>query len=133
MIFAGDSMIFVYPDMKVALVGHFEDGVMVEGRPSHVIAERCNNGIKEIKVAKPKYGMPTFKYDPPTRIRIGDQPRVMDPYDRKYVYIQDGKKDDGVFAKTKIFKGDLICYYSGIVWNSTEFPLWLNNMTAEAR
>ena len=126
-------MIFVYPDMKLALVGHFKNGIMLEGRPSKVIAERCNKGVKEIKVAKPKYGAPSFKYDPPTRIRIGDQPRVMDPYDRKHIYIGDGKKDDGAFAKEKIFKGDLICYYSGIVWNQTELPLWTNNITDEYR
>lgn len=119
--------------MKLALIGYFENGNMKESRTSKIMAERCNQGIKEIKLTMPQDVAPTFKYNPPSRIRIGDQPRVMDPYDQKYVYIQDGKKDDGVFAKRMIFQGDLICYYSGVVLNSTEFPLWSSNMTDDHR
>ena len=119
--------------MVTVLVGHFEKGIMVEARPSTVISERCHRGIKEIKIAKPKANAPTFKYLRRTRIRIGDQPRVMDPFERKTVYIQTGVKDDGVFAKKNLIKGELFLYYSGISWNSTEQKLLSSNQTSDER
>ena len=124
---------FVYPDMETTLIGRFENGTMVVAKPSKVIAERCNRGIKEIKVAVPTDNVPTLKYVRPNRIRIGDQPTVMDPLDRKYTFIGDGKKEDGVFAKKDIVKGDIFMYYSGIIWNKTELAPWSSNTTWEDR
>ena len=37
----------------------------------------------------------------------------------KNVYIADGKMQDGAFAKRDLKKGDLVLYYSGIIYNST--------------
>ena len=120
--------------METALIGRFENDTMVAAKPSKVIAERCNRGIKEIKVAKPTAAStPILKYVRPNRIRIGDQPTIMDPFERKYIFIADGKKEDGVFAKKGINKGDIILYYSGIIWNQTEVPLWSSNTTWEER
>ena len=47
------DIIFIYPDMRTVLVGQFEDGIMIQGRSAKIIAERCNDGIKEIKFALP--------------------------------------------------------------------------------
>ena len=124
---------FLYPDMETALIGRFENGTMVAAKPSKVIAERCHQGIKEIKVAIPTASAPTFKYTRPNRIRVGDQPTIMDPFERKNVFIADGKKEDGVFAKKNITKGDIFVYYSGIILNQTELPLWSSNTTWEDR
>ena len=52
--FIGDDIIFVYPDMITTLVGKFENGQMISAKTSKIIAERCNKGIKEIRVATPK-------------------------------------------------------------------------------
>ena len=124
---------FLYPDMETALVGRFENGTMVAAKPSKVIAERCYRGIKEIKVAMPTASAPIFKYVRPNRIRIENQPTIMDPFERKYTFIGDGKKEDGVFARKDIIKGDLFVYYSGIIWNITELPRWSSNTTWEDR
>ena len=110
--------------METVLVGRFENETMIAAKESKIIRERCNKGIKEIKVAKPKKDKPTFKYERPTRLRIGDQPKVMDPYSKKNFYIGDGKKDDGVFAKRDLKKGQLVMYYSGLFWNETEQALY---------
>ena len=40
---------FLYPDLKTALVGRFEKNVMQEAKETKVVAERCHKGIKEIK------------------------------------------------------------------------------------
>ena len=119
--------------METVLVGRFENETMISAKPSNVIAERCNRGMKEILIAKPKSNTAIFRYSRPTRIRIGDQPVVMDPYERRNVYISDGKEGDGVFAKKHIPKGELIMYYSGILWNKTDLSLWSSNQTIEAR
>ena len=110
--------------METALVGRFLRGQMIAAKQSKIVSERCNRGIKEIKTAKPKDETPTFRYQRPDRLRISDQPRLMDPYEKKNIYIGDGKYQDGVFARRNIFKGDLVLYYSGLLWNMTEQALY---------
>ena len=123
----GDDIIFVYPDMKTALVGRFENGHMISAKTSKIIAERCNKGIKEIRLDTPREDEPSLKYSRPDRLRIGDQPRVMDPYTKKNFYIGNGKKEDGVFAKRDINKGELVLYYSGLFWNDSVQALYTRN------
>ena len=113
--------------METVLVGKFNDGIMVAAKPSKILAERCHKGIKEIRVAKPKIDAPILTFKRPDRLRIGDQPRVMDPYTKKNIYIGNGKKDDGVFAKRNLYKGELVMYYSGLFWNTTEQLLYTKN------
>ena len=108
----------------------FEDGIMIHGRPAKIVAERCNDGIKEIKISKVKANAPTFKYSRPTRVNIGDQPTVMDPYEKQVVYVKTTKwGDDGLFAKRDIKKGELVAYYSGNFFNGTEMQLFTSNQT----
>ena len=47
--------------MRTALVGKFDEGIMIEARSARVIAERCNDGIKEIKLSKVRADSPSFK------------------------------------------------------------------------
>ena len=110
--------------METVLVGRFEKGQMISAKQSKIVSERCNRGIKEIKTAKPKDETPTFRFQRPDRFRICDQPRLMDPYEKKNIYIGDGKYQDGVFARRNIFKGELVLYYSGLLWNMTEQALY---------
>ena len=131
--YTGEDIAFLYPDMKTVLFGQFENGTMIAAKESRVIAERCNRGMKEIRIGKPKQNAPIFKYTRPTRTRIADQPTLMDPYTRKNIFISEGEEGDGVFAKRNISQGEVIMYYSGIRWNKTEFPLWSKNQTKEDR
>ena len=121
--------------MRTVLTGKFERSKMISAQPSKIILERCNLGIKEIKIARPKLGDPELKYFRPNRLRIGDHPRVMDPYTKKMVYIDNGVKEEGVFAKRNINKGELVTYYSGLFWNITEQSLFTRtkycNQTSE--
>ena len=112
-------MVFLYPDMATVLVGEFANGLMKRAKPSRIIAERCKDGMKQIRWKLPKENAPTFKFQRPTPFNIGDQPQVPDPIQVKNVYIADGKMQDGAFAKRDLKKGDLVLYYSGIIYNST--------------
>ena len=117
--------------METVLVGQFNDGIMISSRSAKIIAERCNDGIKEIKTSSIKRrDAPIFKYVRPTRTYIGDQPTVVDPYEKNFIYINTTKwGDDGLFAKKDIKAKELVAYYSGIIWNSTEVELFPANQT----
>ncbi len=118
--------------METAFHGAFVNATMISGRQVKVTAERCRNGIKEILVSRPNEDSFAFRFKRPTRIRVGDAPTVPDPYERKTVYIrQSSGEGEGMFAKRNISKGEQIAYYSGIIFNDTETPIFLANMTAE--
>ena len=134
----GNNIAFVYPDMETVLIGHFENQKMIAAKPSKIIAERCNRGIKEIKISKPKPNAPTLKYERPNSISLGNQPKVMDPLDQGNIYIKvigktgDGGLSDGVFAKKNFTEGDIIAYYSGLLWNTAaDGPIFTRNQTEE--
>ena len=100
-------------------MGKFQDGVMLEGISTIIVAERCNDGIKEIKLSKrnevDKKDLPIFRFYRNTRVRI-HKPTLMDPFEKNAVFIQtDDKKGDGLFARRDIESNEVVAYYSGIV------------------
>merc|ERR1712110_21506 len=127
--------IYLYPDMETALVGQFRNGTMLSAKVSKVKRERCNHGIKELEIEEPNADSPTFRYTTTSHTHIGDQPTLMDPYERKMIYIDDGVKDDGMFARRNISKGDLLAYYSGLTVNilNTNEGLCPTNQTMAER
>ena len=127
----GDDIIYVYPDMETVLVGRFEGGSMKGARKSKIIAERCNKGIKEIKVAKPKVKSPFLSYDRPNTIRVGANPTVIDPFEQKNVYLRTGKFGDYIVAKKNFSEGDLIMFYTGLMHNKTESRFFSPNQTRD--
>ena len=48
--FTGDEITFIYPDLLTGLHGKFRDGEVVEARAVDIVAERCQQGVKEIKL-----------------------------------------------------------------------------------
>ena len=105
--------------MRTVLVGKFLDGLMLEGRPSIIVAERCNNGIKEIKLSSKKKDdtktPAVYRFSRNTRIRI-HEPTLMDPFEKNTVFIKtDIEKGDGLFARRNIDPGEVVAYYSGMV------------------
>ncbi|XP_059078991.1 uncharacterized protein LOC131877369 isoform X2 [Tigriopus californicus] len=49
-----DTAIFLYPDLKTALVGSFNGSVMLAAQQTKVVKERCERGVKRIKVKRPE-------------------------------------------------------------------------------
>ena len=117
--------------METVLIGRFENGQMVSALPSRIIKERCHRGIKEIKIAKPKSDAPRLTYKRPDRLHMGDQPKVLDPFDRSNIYIKTGEMGDGIFAKKNITNGDIIAYYSGHLCDTEKEPLFTRNQTMD--
>ena len=111
---------FIYPDMKTALTGKFKNGVMVEGSPAKIVAERCNDGLKEIRISAPKLNSPKFRFQRNTRIRV-HQPRIMDPFEKNTVYVSEtATSGDGLFARRDIEANEVVSYYSGTIWGREE-------------
>ena len=128
-------MAWIYPDMETVLLGTFKKGRMLSTKESKIVKERCNLGTKELEIGIPNTVSPTFHYKARSMTEIGDQPTLMDPYERKKIYIDFGVKDDGVFARKDIDKDDLIAYYSGLLIDSSKFngPICSWNSTKEER
>ena len=102
---------------------------MIAAQPTKITAERCKDGIKHVKFAKPKANAPWLKYQRPNFLRPGDQPKVADPFEQKMIFISQGAKQDGVFARRDIREGELICYYSGTIFNPRKNPIFFLNQT----
>ena len=66
-------------------------------------------------------------------LRPGDQPTVADPLERKNVYIDKGVMQDGIYARRDIRNGELICYYSGVIFDATVNPIFHKNQTEQER
>ena len=106
---------------------------MIAAKPTRIAAERCYNGIKELKFYEPKKNAPILKYERPTNLRPGDQPLVADPFETRRIYIGKGVMQDGMFAKKDIKYGDLICYYSGMIYDPKKTPVFHSNMTVSEK
>ena len=121
--------------METVLIGSFRNGTMITSKESKIAKERCNNGVKEIEIDVPDKNSVSFQYKERSRIEIGDQPTLRDPYERKKVYIDQGVKDEGIFARKDIEEDDLIAYYSGISIDYSEIngPICSLNLTKEEK
>ena len=106
--------------MRTALIGKFKNGVMVEGTPTKILAERCNDGLKEIMVSPPETNSTVFRFQRNTRVRI-HQPRIMDPFEKNTVYVSEtATSGDGLFARRDIEANEVVSYYSGTIWRREE-------------
>ena len=56
---------YVYPDMRSVYIGQFQNGEMINAKRSKITKERCHQGIKEIKIAKPKPYAPIVRLHVP--------------------------------------------------------------------
>lgn len=120
--------------METAFLGSFKKFEMVAARATKIVAERCENNIKKLKFAAPKSDdEPIFRYERPNRLRLGDQPLVMDPYEKKTVYVQDLEQEgeQGLFAKRDIAEGEQIAFYSGVIFDDRDHTTITPNMTEE--
>ena len=106
--------------MRTALIGKFKNGVMVEGRPTKILAERCNDGLKEILVSPPETNSRVFRFQRNTRVRI-HQPKIMDPFEKNSVFVsKTANSGEGLFARRNIETNEVVSYYSGVILKTEE-------------
>ena len=91
----------------------------------------------ELKFAKVRPEAPVFKFEEGSETFLTDFPTLMDPYDRKHVYIRDSKipevrGQDGLFARRRIEANQLVATYGGFkVYDEEKLYRW--NMTLDER
>ena len=121
--FTGDNIAFVYPDFCTAILGRFNNGVLVDG----VSAVLADVNIKDdIAVAMwsvigsplPEMHVTHFKS---TEEDAGPQPLVRDPYESRTVEVRTsglGGGGDGLFVTRRIKKGEVVAFYNGVSWEN---------------
>ena len=136
-----NSSVWLYPDLKTALVGNWGKGVMGEnedvdkvegeeskemrtnseefqgwGRLAEVEAVRCTDGILEVGTGPTKGGI-VHKYERPTSTSVGALPNLEDPYERTMVKVGPSRLGgQGLHMRTAApTPGTLLAYFSGIL------------------
>ena len=116
----GSGILYVYPDVKTALIGEFQGGELVKAR-----AAVLETGID---VVPPKFKL---RSDHPTEIElshadshtIAKQPLVPDHYEQDRVYVAPSLIPDageGLFARIDLSEGEIASFYNGILISHQE-------------
>ena len=128
---------YIYQDMKTAIVGEFSKGVLLGGFHRKIVGYKCMEGIMVLKFSKldqsKKHKQP-YRYESLTSTSITSAPKLMDPYEKYYIYINQSaisgmKFSDGIFAKRPIPSGRLIAVYAGVLLNDFEYENIFINAT----
>eukprot|EP00091_Calanus_sinicus_P013606 TRINITY_DN30199_c0_g1_i1.p1 TRINITY_DN30199_c0_g1~~TRINITY_DN30199_c0_g1_i1.p1 ORF type:complete len:288 (-),score=95.93 TRINITY_DN30199_c0_g1_i1:1-864(-) len=129
--FSGENITFVYPDFLTGLRGRFEHGVLVDATAVDIVGERCKDGIKELMVEPAvKDGGVRWEKQEANHWFIGKNPLVMDPHERKSVYVGESLipgSEEGLFARRAFMSGDIVSYFSGTKTFSSN--IFFKNMT----
>lgn len=79
---------------------------------------------------KPPPSEPMVSFQRPTALRYGGDPRIPDPLERRFVYVAPSAvKDDGLFARRNISRGQVISYYSGLIYDIGIDPMCYDNQS----
>ena len=68
--FTGEEVTYIYPDLLTGLHGKFLNGEVVEARAVDIVAERCHQGMKQIKVRLNKKAETVWKVEHSTSDHI---------------------------------------------------------------
>ena len=108
--FSGENITFVYPDFLTGLRGRFEHGVLVDAIAVDIVGERCKDGVKELMIEPAvKDGGVRWEKQEANHWFIGKNPLVMDPYERKSVYVGESLipgSEEGLFNQYVFQKHD---------------------------
>ena len=96
---------YVYNDFQTALVGEFQDNLMISGQKSIITNAICQNNELILTFSQPSG--PIFKYNKSTTKSFGVQPLVPDPMEASMVYVANSNVPHGghgLFAKKDLEK-----------------------------
>lgn len=113
--FTGDDIAYIYPDMKMAIKGKFDNGVLVAGQQCELIGCYEETGIF-IAVFSQCHGQ-TYQYEKPSIRNIALNPLLRDPYESKICEVSESKLPqggEGLYAKRDIKKREIVALYNGI-------------------
>ena len=85
-----DISAYVYPDYKTALVGIFENDIMVSSQKAEIKSVTCQNDEMRLEFKEPTG--PIFKLDLGSTDSFGSMPLVPDPMEDSLVYVWESKQ-----------------------------------------
>merc|ERR1712218_389636 len=114
---SGDSIAFLYPDLRTALCGSFIKGKMSVAQTCFVksVTIRRQDNLATLNFTEPKG--PFYKFDPSTFDHVCNEPLLPDPYETQNVRVRCSKISgggEGLFANRAAEKGTIISFYNGI-------------------
>ena len=123
-LFTGDDIAYIYPDIRTAIVGKFERGLLVKGQAAEVVGERCNElGVKVLKFSRSEG--PFYHYSPATEETFGDEPLVGDPLDNRYIDVKVSEKyplaGEGAFARHEVPPRTIYSLYGGKIYSEESY------------
>ncbi|TRY64272.1 hypothetical protein TCAL_02616 [Tigriopus californicus] len=113
----GRGLGFIFPDFHTAIVGDYENDKLFNGHNRNVKAYRCRQGMLELQYEPLKKLSPVFKYEAANETFLTSKPLLMDPYDKRNVYVAPSgipNAGQGLFAKRTIPAQTLIVTYAGL-------------------
>lgn len=139
--FTGESIAFLYPDLKTAFIGAFLNGKMTAAKATTVaVAQIGKDHMLFLDFVEPSCDAPTVRFSKSTKTCIGDQPLVSDPYEESLVEVRDSNVPgggDGLFARVDLPKGTIAAFYNGVRlayrlggpkedWTSSGYKIYIN-------
>jgi len=139
----GSNIIYLYPDFKTALVGHFVDGEMVKAQECQIVKVLTENQcIKVPKVTKIEGH--TFLREISTSSFVTHSPTLRDPYESAMIEVKESNvfgASEGIFAKTFIKSETVVAFYQGLKlpidykeddsWEGNEYKIFDPSRTPE--
>ena len=126
--FRGSDLVYIYPDLKTALRGSFDDqGRIIDAKQVDIIGERTQQfgGIKELQFSK-TFG-PAFKADVSTSKHLSSEPLLRDVFESKMISVKRSsvpKAGEGVFVNKDVAKNTVVSYFNGIRLLKNEVFSW---------
>jgi len=120
--FSGEDIAYIYPDLQTAILGKFDDGLLVCGKPAKIVSTDIINGVlvPKFKITSEKI----FQRWISTNKDIACPPHLCDPYESGLVEVKVSNvaegSGEGLYAKVDIPENRIISYYNGLRFEKHE-------------
>ena len=107
---------YLYPDFRTAVVGLWEEHLLVQGRASR-LAQACLTP-RGWSLRFGQLSGPVLEYSPPSHYSLGLQPTHRDPFEEVTVEVRPSLIDganSGLFLSRSAISGQIVAFYSGFV------------------
>ncbi len=117
--FTGKDVAYIYPDFETAVRGEFENGRLVVARECKLIGAQFVNGMCQARFEERPPGdeSVTFRFACPTRMSVGMDPLLEDPYEASRVCVKQStlpQGGEGLFAVRDLASKELISLFNGV-------------------
>jgi len=119
--FTGEDIAYIYPDLQTAILGKFENGLLVCGKPAKIVSTEIINGVlvPKFKITSEKI----FERWISTNKDIACPPHLCDPYESDLVEVRVSTvpgAGEGLYAKVDLPENRIVSYYNGVRLENNE-------------